>query len=117
MEIATNHIAEAKVGAVDPAFVPLVIERRTTVDTATAALHLNRQPQTLRGWACLENGPLRPVRLNGRLAWKVEDIRRLLCVPPVDATTTGAGANPATTKKHWAIAKGSAGQPLPAGGA
>jgi len=33
--------------------------QRATVETACAAHHLNRQPQTLRGWACLENGTLR----------------------------------------------------------
>ena len=63
-----------------PAFVSLDRETRTAVDTATAAYHLNRQPQTLRGWACLENGPLRPVRVHGRLAWKTEDLRRVLGV-------------------------------------
>ena len=59
-------------------FTPLALETRTTVVTAAAAHYLNRRPQTLRGWACLENGPLRPVRVHGRLAWKTEDIRRLL---------------------------------------
>ncbi len=53
---------------------------RPTVETASAAHYLNRRPQTLRGWACLENGPIRPVRINGRLAWKVSDLRRVLGV-------------------------------------
>jgi hypothetical protein len=57
---------------------PLEAETRAFVDTATAAHHLNRRPQTLRGWACHEDGPLRPVRVNGRLAWSVADIRRVL---------------------------------------
>ena len=51
---------------------------RPTVDTAAAAYYLNRKPQTLRMWACLENGAVRPTRINGRLAWKTEDLRRLL---------------------------------------
>ncbi|CDS51103.1 hypothetical protein [Polaromonas sp. CG9_12] len=59
-------------------FTPLALEHRPTVVTAAAAHYLNRCPQTLRGWACMENGPLRPVRVHGRLAWKTEDIRRLL---------------------------------------
>ncbi len=63
-----------------PAFVSLDRETRTAVDTATAAYHLNRQPQTLRGWACLEHGPLRPVRVHGRLAWPVAELRRVLGV-------------------------------------
>ena len=53
---------------------------RPTVDTASAAYYLNRRPQTMRGWACLENGPLRPIRINGRLAWKVSELRRVLQV-------------------------------------
>lgn len=50
------------------------------VPTNAAAHYLNRQPQTLRVWACLENGPIRPRRINGRLAWAVSDIKRLLGV-------------------------------------
>lgn len=53
-------------------------ETRTHVGTACAAHWLNRKPQTLRSWACFEDGPLRPVRINGRLAWAVADIRRVL---------------------------------------
>ena len=51
---------------------------RPTLDTAAAAYYLNRKPQTLRGWACCENGPIRPTRINGRLAWLVEALRKLL---------------------------------------
>lgn len=52
------------------------IEAVLPTDEAAAAL--NRRPQTLRKWAGRENGPIRPVRINGRLAWKVSDIRALL---------------------------------------
>lgn len=55
-------------------------ETRIAVDTKTAAFHLNRAPQTLRLWACLDNGPLRPMRINGRLAWPVAELRRVLGV-------------------------------------
>ena len=55
-------------------------EIRTALPTIEAAYQLNRAEQTLRLWACHENGPIRPVRINGRLAWPVEDIRRLLGV-------------------------------------
>lgn len=53
-------------------------ETRSHVETACAAFHLTRRPQTMRAWACLENGPIRPIRINGRLAWPVADIKRLL---------------------------------------
>lgn len=46
--------------------------------TNEAAAAINRAPQTLRKWACLENGPIRPIRINGRLAWKVSDLLSLL---------------------------------------
>ena len=46
--------------------------------TDEAAAAINRQPQTLRKWACLENGPIRPIRINGRLAWRVVDLQKLL---------------------------------------
>jgi hypothetical protein len=59
-------------------FLPLDQESRTHVETACAAFHLTRAGQTLRSWACLENGPIRPIRINRRLAWSVADIKRLL---------------------------------------
>lgn len=63
-----------------PDFPKLENVNRPTVETASAAFYLNRQQQTLRGWACLENGPLRPIRVNGRLAWPVAEIKRVLQV-------------------------------------
>lgn len=59
---------------------PLESVARPAVDTATAAHYLNRQPQTLRIWACHETGPIRPIRINGRLAWPVAELRRVLGV-------------------------------------
>ena len=51
---------------------------RKTLTTAEAAQALNRAPQTLRTWACFENGPIRPVRIHGRLAWPADEIAKLL---------------------------------------
>ena len=59
---------------------PIEHETRATVVTEVAAYHLNRKPQTMRLWACHENGPIRPIRINGRLAWRTADIRALLGV-------------------------------------
>lgn len=59
-------------------FIPLEQELRPAIPTAEAAYHLNRKPQTLRIWACDESGPIRPLRINGRLAWPVAAIRALL---------------------------------------
>ena len=79
METATLHSAEARHQS-EQQFTPLAQQQRTHVDTAAAAYYLSRRPQTMRGWACLENGPLRPIRINGRLAWPVAELRRVLGV-------------------------------------
>ena len=81
MQTALIHCEKKLDTTVPYQFTPLALEHRPTVPTAAAAHYLNRRPQTLRGWACLENGPLRPLRINGRLAWKTEDLRRVLGVP------------------------------------
>jgi hypothetical protein len=60
--------------------VPLDRETRSALPTPEAAFHLNRAQQTLRLWAMRENGPLRPIRVNGRLAWPVSELRRILNV-------------------------------------
>lgn len=59
-------------------FIPLADEQRETVNTEVAAAHLDRKPQTLRTWACKENGPIRPLRIHGRLAWRVADLLALV---------------------------------------
>jgi len=61
-------------------FPPLELETRPTVNTAAAAHYLHLAPQTMRIYACRENGPLRPRRINGRLHWVTADIRKLLGV-------------------------------------
>lgn len=63
---------------------PLALERETraALPTSEAAFHLNRAQQTLRLWHCQGTYPdgLRPVVLNGRLAWPVAGIKRVLGV-------------------------------------
>jgi hypothetical protein len=59
------------------AFPSLDTVSSPTVGTAAAAFYLNRKPQTLRMWACLENGAIKPLRINGRLAWPVNGLRAL----------------------------------------
>ena len=78
---ATQHSADTRSAVSEPQqFPPLEQVTRPTVPTAHAAYYLNRRPQTCRAWACLENGPLRPLRINGRLAWPVAELRRVLGV-------------------------------------
>ena len=63
-----------------PNYRPLSTETRANLPTPEAAYHLNRAQQTLRIWAMRQDGPLRPLRVNGRLAWPVADLRRVLGV-------------------------------------
>jgi hypothetical protein len=58
-------------------FPPLEHVTSPTVSTSAAAHYLNRRPQTMRVWACFENGPIRPIRINNRLAWPVNEIKIL----------------------------------------
>lgn len=63
--------------------IPLADERRAHLPTAEAARHLNRKPDTLRGWA--RNPPIGrplvvPVKVGSRLLWPVAEIKRVLGV-------------------------------------
>ena len=62
----------------DSSLPTLQNEIREVLPTAVAAHHLMRRPQTLRVWACKENGPLKPLRINGLLGWRTAEIRRLV---------------------------------------
>lgn len=82
-------------------FISLEQETRTAVNTATAAHHLCRQQQTLRSWACFENGPIRPIRINGRLAWPVTELRRMLgCIPFSRPTERQDASLPKASASH-----------------
>jgi len=58
----------------------LVSATHADVETATASFHLNRKRQTLRPFACLDSGPIRPLSTSGHLAWPCADLDRLLIV-------------------------------------
>lgn len=80
MSCRVNLTGATMVMNATPQFQPLENVTRPAVDTAAAAYYLNRRPQTLRVWACHEDGPIRPIRVNGRLAWPVAELRRVLGV-------------------------------------
>jgi hypothetical protein len=75
--IAKTHSSQSRIKGPHPA-LPLDLDVRACLPTSEAAHHLNRSPQTLRLWACHDTGPIRPIRINGRLMWPVADIKRLL---------------------------------------
>lgn len=45
--------------------------------TKEAAFYLNRKPQTLRHWSHKKTGDILPLVINGRLGWRVDDIKKL----------------------------------------
>lgn len=82
MQTATNHSATARrAESQSQQFPPLEQVNRPTVPTEQAAHYLNRRPQTLRTWAMNSGtGPVPCIRINGRLAWPVSELRRVLGV-------------------------------------
>ena len=48
------------------------------VSTKVAAAYLGRKPATLHAWSHLKVGPLAPIKINGRLAWRWSDLKALL---------------------------------------
>lgn len=76
----TNPTSSEAFASHNQQFPPLEQVTSPTVSTGAAAHYLNRKPQTLRVWSCLENGALRPIRINGRLAWSVKEIKKILGV-------------------------------------
>lgn len=65
---------------IEQQFPKLESVTRPTVDTAAAAYYLNRRPQTLRCWAVYQDGAIIPIRISGRLAWPVSELKRVLGV-------------------------------------
>jgi hypothetical protein len=61
-----------------PLDLAAVAAGRLVLPTIDAARAIGKQAQTLRKWASTENGPILPVRINGRLGWRVVDIAALL---------------------------------------
>jgi hypothetical protein len=57
---------------------PLALETRAALPTSEAAFHLNRAQQTLRIWALQNNGPVKCLRVGGRLQWPVDQIKACL---------------------------------------
>jgi hypothetical protein len=74
--MTTNH-EPGQLRFNNPQFPPLEAVTKPNLTTAEAAFYLNRRPQTCRAWACLENGPIRPRRIGGLLAWATVEVKAL----------------------------------------
>ena len=77
MSLTTQSAANQAAQQTTEVFLPLETVTRPNLTTVEVAHYLNRRPQTLRAWACLENGPIRPRRIGGRLAWSTAEIKAL----------------------------------------
>lgn len=75
---ATQLNAESEKAAKPQSTYPPLDQVTTpNVDTGAAAHYLLRKRNTLRVWA-MRGHPIKPLRVNGRLAWPVAEIRRLV---------------------------------------
>ncbi len=61
-------------------YPPLETVNKPIFTTSEAAFYLNRKPQTLRHWSHTKKGDILPMEINGRLGWKVDEIKKLLGV-------------------------------------
>lgn len=69
-----KHSAAPK-EAFTPPYPPLAEVSKPNLTTAELAYYLDRRPNTLRAWACREDGPIRPIRSHGRLAWPTDQAK------------------------------------------
>jgi hypothetical protein len=74
------QVPQDSIQAQVPPYPPLTLVNKPNLTTAEAAYYLNRRPQTLRGWAYLENFPtgLRCNRIGGLLAWNTNSVKALV---------------------------------------
>ncbi|WP_159878810.1 helix-turn-helix domain-containing protein [Aquitalea denitrificans] len=61
-----------------PSLANLIATGCDLLQTNEAAELLRFKPQTLRRWACYDTGPIRPVRVAGKLRWRLSDISMLM---------------------------------------
>jgi hypothetical protein len=73
---------------------PLALVTKPYLTTAELAHYINRKTQTLRGWACHEDGPLRPKRIHRILAWPTEEAKSLLGVASQNSETSAGSSSP-----------------------
>ena len=62
--------------------IPLEEEKRATLSTKETAAHFGLADQTLRTWSCYGNGPIQPIKVQGRLRWPVKKLALILGVAP-----------------------------------
>ncbi len=79
METVANKLPATSAAHNPPTYLPLEEITKPNLTTKEAAFYCDRAEQTMRAIACMEPaGMPRPLRINGRLAWKVSDIKALL---------------------------------------
>jgi hypothetical protein len=61
-------------------FPPIDTVTKPNLTTAEYAYYSNIAEQTARVYACYDKGPIRPIRINGRLNWPTALVKSLLGV-------------------------------------
>lgn len=75
----SNALPATSAPHIQQTYPALELETRTHVGTDQAAYYCLRRPQTMRAWQNLQPlGVPRAEKINGRLAWKISDIRTFL---------------------------------------
>jgi len=77
MTLATHVAAIQAAQHFTGQYLPLEQVTKPNLTTSECAYYLNRRPQTLRVWACNEDGPIRPKRIAGILAWPTSEVKAL----------------------------------------
>ena len=81
METATLDSSEARqLETVSQQFIPLALETRPTITTQALAYYTHSAPQTWRIHAMRQTGGVLPLRINGKLHWPTDQVRKLLGV-------------------------------------
>jgi hypothetical protein len=58
-------------------YPPLENVVKPVLTTGEAGHYLDRASQTMRKWAATGEGPIKPLRINGRLAWPTAAVKKL----------------------------------------
>lgn len=74
---AENSNASRGAASTTATFPPLVEVTRPNLTTKEVAFYTNMAEQTWREYACYERGPIRPVRICGRLNWPTNAVKEL----------------------------------------
>ena len=79
MQTKTKYSAGTRHAATESELYPPLAQVTCPVlTTAEIAFYTKTQPQTWRAHSCKQTGPIKPLRVLGKLRWSTDAVRRLL---------------------------------------